>query len=262
MVKRYDSLTIALSKTTFTQIKQILKYFLIILLCFLVGQTGAQSISGKVVDAKTGEALFPVTVVNMLTQQAVYTSESGTFTVPAKVGDELAFTYIGYKSVQKLVTTGATSIRVEMSGLSFRLNEMVIRPHQYSPYQIDSIERRATYKRSLARQKSSVFSPVSFIAERFSKSSKAIFNFQRSYNYWEDQRYIDSKYTPELVSELTGLTADSLAYFMNAYPMDTEYARAASDLELKMWVRTNYKQWRKNPIIPNIKADSALMQKK
>lgn len=222
---------------------------------------GAQTISGKVVDAKTGEPLFPVTVVNLLTQQSVYTNESGSFTIPAKSGEELGFSYIGYKSAQRLVTTGAQNIHIEMSALSFKLNELIVRPQHYSPYQIDSIERRATYKRSLARRKSSALSPFSFVAEKFSKSSRHIFNFQRSYNYWEDQRFIDSRYTPELVSELTGLTGDSLAHFMNTNPMDTEYARAATDLELKMWIRTHYKQWKKNPVMLLIKADSALLNK-
>lgn len=194
----------------------------------------------------------------MLSQQSVYTNEAGAFTLPAKSGEELAFSYIGYKTVRRLVTTGAHDIRIEMQALSFQLNELIVRPQHYSPYQIDSIQRRSIYKRSLARQRSSVFSPISFIAERFSKNSKHIFNFQRSYGFWEDQRFIDSRYTPELVNELTGLSADSLAYFMNANPMPTDYARTATDLELKMWIRTNYKQWKKNPVIPDIKADSTI----
>jgi hypothetical protein len=55
-----------------------------------------------------------------------------------------------------------------------------------------------------------------------------------------------------LVAALTGLTGDTVGYFMNANPMPFDYARAATDLELKMWIRYNYKQWLKNPVIPSV----------
>jgi len=44
---------------------------------------------------------------------------------------------------------------------------------------------------------------------------------------------------------MTGLTGDSIHLFMQQYPIDYEFARSATDLEIKMWVRNNYKQWLK-----------------
>ena len=146
-----------------------------------------------------------------------------------------------------------------MEPLKVQLQDLIVRPYDYTPYQLDSLERRATHKRSLARQKSSPFSPFSFVAERLSKKSKRIFKFQESFAYWEDQRFIDTRYTPDLVYEMTGLDDDSLAHFMNATPMPYDFARTASDLELKMWIRSRFKQWRQNPSIPQISADSALI---
>lgn len=216
---------------------------------------------GKVVDAKTGEELYPVTVVNMLTQQQVYTNEQGYFSITAKAGEQLAFFYVGYKSAERLVMAGAKDIRIELQPLKVQLSELVVRPRDYTPYQIDSIERRATYKRALARRRASAMSPFSFVAEKFSKTAKQTYRFQKTYNYLEDQRFIDSKYTSDLVSELTGLEGDSLAFFMNAYPMPYDYARTASDLEIKMWIRTNYKKWKLHPIIPGISADSMQRRK-
>jgi hypothetical protein len=57
-----------------------------------------------------------------------------------------------------------------------------------------------------------------------------------------EQKFIDTRYTPELVTKLTGYTGDTMILFMNTYPMDYSFARAASDLELKMWIRNNYKE--------------------
>jgi len=131
-----------------------------------------------------------------------------------------------------------------MQLLSYQLKEYIVRPKNYTQYQIDSLQRHSTYQRTLARERTgSVMSPVTFIAERVSKRSKQIYNFKKQYYYWEDQRFIDSRYTSELVGALTNLTGDTLAYFMNAYPMPYDYARTATDLELKMWIRSNYRQW-------------------
>jgi hypothetical protein len=50
---------------------------------------------------------------------------------------------------------------------------------------------------------------------------------------------------------------------MNAYPMPYDFARVASELEIKVWIREQFKEWLKNPIIPilhNSKEDSSLAQ--
>ena len=56
-----------------------------------------------------------------------------------------------------------------------------------------------------------------------------------------------TRYTPELVSEMTQLEGNAVYQFMAAYPMEKDYAYVASDLEIKMWIRNNYKQWMKKP---------------
>jgi hypothetical protein len=40
---------------------------------------------------------------------------------------------------------------------------------------------------------------------------------------------------------------------MYAYPMAYDFARTATDLELKMWIRDNYREWLKTQ-----QADSAM----
>lgn len=224
-----------------------LNRFLLIILLLLStrGRLDAQGVNGVVVDAGNGRPLFPVTVVNIATQQSAYSDAQGHFNIQAKAGDQLAFSFIGYKTLQKRVPPvfGAVEWKIEMNALNIELKEVLVRP-KYTQYQIDSIERHSTYQRPLARQKAgSIMSPVSLLAEKFSKRSKQIQRFQKDFNYFEKERFIDTRYTPELVESLTNLSGDTLAHFMNAYPMPYDYARAASDLELKMWIRTNFKEW-------------------
>lgn len=229
-----------------------MKYLNIILFLLLSLSTTAQVLKGRVVSGETGSPIAAVAVYNVTTKQTSYTDSHGLFTISAKKGNEISFSFVGYKSQQKTVPSalGVAEMYIELFRLSYELDEFTLRP-LYTPYQMDSMERKATYARALAREKGgSVMSPVTFIAERLSKKSKQVFNFQKSFNYWEEVKFVESRYSPELVQSLTGLHGDTLANFMNSNPMPLDYARAASDLEIKIWIREHYKSWKASPYVP------------
>lgn len=238
-----------------------MRYFITILVCMAAFTACAQSLKGVVVDRETGEPLYSVTIVNTLTREATFSNEQGEFTINAKAGTPIAFTMLGYENTKHNVpyNIGVAMMRVEMDPVPYKLGEILIRPG-YTPYQADSVRRHSTYQRALAREKTtSIMSPVSLLAEKLSGKSKQVYNFQKNFNKWESERFIDSRYTPEMVTQLTGLKGDSLGQFMVAYPMPYDYARKASELELQMWVRYNYKQWMKLPLeagkVPDTMAD-------
>lgn len=220
---------------------------IIILLCLCISDSYAQTLNGRVTENGTDRPLFPVTVVNLRTQKATYTSQKGYYSIQALAGDKIAYSYIGYKTLQRQmpVSIGSYNIDVQLETVNYRLNEIILMP-DYTEYQVDSIERNKTYRPFLNRTKSSpISSPFSFVAEKFNKRSKQIFRFKKNFNEWESERFVDTKYTPELVAEMTGMSGDSVGHFMNAYSMPYDYARTASDLEIKMWIRYNHKKWLK-----------------
>jgi hypothetical protein len=200
--------------------------------------------------------------VNLDLRQSAYTDDKGSFSIYVRPGDHLAFSYIGYKAVEKNLPAiiGSTEIVVKMQPMNYQLEEFTVRPG-YTNYQVDSLQRRSTYQRPLVMPHANPFnSPISALAQLFAPTTKATFRFQKNYAKWETQLFIDSRYSPELVTQLTGLTGDSLGSFMNSNPMPYDYARSATELELKMWIRYNYKQWMKNPVIIHV-PDSMLINK-
>lgn len=222
-----------------------LKGITTILLLLLCEAAQAQTLKGRVTEKGTGQPLYPVTVVNLRTQKATYTTQEGYYTIAAEAGDKVAFSYVGYRAnqYQMPISTGNYEADMALERVSYQLQEVILMP-DYTKYQIDSIDKVTTYRAFLSRTKSNpVGSPVSFVAEKLNKRTKQIFRFQRNYWKWEDERFIDTRYTPELVAEMTGLQGDSIGHFMNAYPMEYDYARAATDLEMKMWIRFHYKEW-------------------
>lgn len=228
-------------------------YILIFLLCF-TGNAYAQVLKGTVKDGVSGEYLSTVTVKNLTNNQTAYTNREGSYTITAMSGDVVRFELVGYKTQQYTVpkALGFAEMYISLFQMSYELDEFVLKP-RYTPYQLDSMERRSTYQRALAREKGgSVMSPVTFLAEKLSRRSKRIYRFQKDFSKWEKDKFISSRYTPELVTSQTGLQGDTLAYFMNANEMPYDFARVASDLEIKMWIREQYRAWLKHPLIPEI----------
>ena len=208
-------------------------------------------------DAVAHKPLWPATVVNVFTQQSTSTNEYGAYSIAANAGDIIAFTYIGYKSVEKVQPpSGIAVVNIALEHEDYQLQEFRLHPGHLTQYQIDSIEQRSTYKIPLRQKHANPFnSPFSAIAEKFSKTSKRTFQFQKDFIAGETEKFIDSRYTPELVNKLTGATGDSVGHFMYAYPMPYDFCRTATDLELKMWIRSSYKEWAKNDSVANAAPD-------
>ncbi len=227
---------------------------------------GAQSLEGVVTD-NDGGTLPAVMVINKAKNLNTMTDVDGKYAIRADKGDEVEFTYMGYYPLSLQMPEGGNVFRkISLQKKLFSLEEVEIRP-DWTPYQLDSIARRKRYALDLSRERASssvmgaVFSPASALAEQFNKKSKQRARFQENFSKWESQKFVDTRYSSEMVQALTGLTGDTLAAFINAHPMPYDYARAATDLEIKMWVRYNYREWIKKPItlplpIPKETADT------
>lgn len=207
----------------------------------------AQTIQGHVTDKVTHKPLFPVTVTNATTKQVAYTDIEGFYSMPANTGDQIVFSCIGYKTISRFkpISVVVATVDASMEHKEYELEEVLLRPGVLTQYQYDSIERVKTYSGLMRRTHPNPFmSPVSALAEKFSKRAKMTYRFQKFFRQAEEERFIDSRYTPELVTGCTGLTGDSVGYFMQAFHLPYDYARVASPLELKMWIRENYRSWK------------------
>ena len=213
----------------------------------------AQVLKGIVVDGETRQPLYPVNVVDNANSQSTATNERGIYSLPARNGDVISFSFIGYHTIQRLATTDS-SLRVELFPLSIGLQEYILRP-DYTPYQKDSAEMAMLYSTELNKKAVKpkvgadnglvVNGLIGSAVQKMSKSYKQNKKFKENFKTDEEQKFIDTRYTHKLTSVLTGITGDSLAIFMNTYPMEYKFARAATDLELKMWIRGNYKDYMK-----------------
>src|SRR4051812_34115806 len=84
-----------------------------------------QTVTVKVKDAKTGDAVNSASVVVRSTNKGAATNNDGSFTIQVKKGDVLEITSIGYKP-QMVQFTGATEITVLLQMASVDLGDIVI----------------------------------------------------------------------------------------------------------------------------------------
>ncbi|MHB9140625.1 MAG: carboxypeptidase-like regulatory domain-containing protein, partial [Paludibacter sp.] len=104
------------------------KYVILLTLLFSVVLASAQisetKITGKVVSDTDGESLIGVSVLVKGTGVGTITDFNGAFTIPAKTGQTLLISYIGYESQEIKITGAKLNIRLKESSQS--LDELIV----------------------------------------------------------------------------------------------------------------------------------------
>ena len=247
---------IRLYVSNFTTYLVDLRTLLTSILLFITYCGQGQTQYGLVVNGETAKPMAAVGIINMATQRSAVTDSQGNYSLTAKDDDMLSYSFPGFHTITRLAIPG-TYLLVELLPLNVALKEYVLHPN-YTQFQRDSFEMATTYSKELNTQKIKpgfsnangggftglIGGPV----QKMSKSYKQNKKFKEAFRKDMEQKYIDTRYKPELVSAITGFSGDTLAIFMNTYPMPYDFARNATDLELKMWIRDNYKAYKPQPL--------------
>jgi hypothetical protein len=185
-------------------------------------------------------------IYNPRTVQFATSDDKGAFILNVQEGDSLIITHISYvEYVYKIKQASASEIKRTLFMLPKRTMIPGIRASAMSQYQRDSLKRARMFSGAVNyEQKSDIRSPVTSLYEQFSKKYKDLRKLQARIQSDEEQKYIDTKYTYEIVNSVTKLEGDSAANFMIKYPMEYKFARLASETEMKMWIMDNFKKYK------------------
>lgn len=106
-----------------------MKKFVSILIGLLIFQLSVvaqtRTISGKVTSAENNESLPGVTVLNKTSKAGMATDVDGKFSIQAKTGDLLVFSFVGMK-LQEIVVGAANVINVQLKPESEKMDEVVV----------------------------------------------------------------------------------------------------------------------------------------
>jgi hypothetical protein len=240
-----------------------MKFILIIfILLFPFSFSYGQNLSGRIMNYENGAILQNVVILNLNHPNIGTNSDAyGKYKVTAYQGDSIRFSLLGYTS-RILVYNGNNESwfeNITLNSESTMLDTVVIR-RELTQFEKDSINNRILYGKNLdykppkttlpalkdlkAGESVKIGAPISGLLGKTTKEYKKDKAFKAMYQRDQDQAFINSRYTPELVTKLTTLDGVALYNFMQAYPMSYEYARQASNLEMMMWIKYNYKDWK------------------
>ncbi len=216
---------------------------LILFLFVGICATAQVKITGQVQNISK-EKLESASIKNKSQNTGVYTDVNGKYFINGYIGDTIECSYIGYEPYKFVVNTNLSTLekKITLYAKSSMLKGVTI--SGLTAYQKDSVARAKLYEKPMGyEQETSIMSPASALYQQFSKRYKNLRKFQEQFVSMEQQKFIDTKYNYELVQSQTKLEGEEAAMFMNAHPMPYDFARAANELELKMWVRTEFKRY-------------------
>lgn len=219
-------------------------------------------LSGKIISCKDYSPLSYTHIINETSNFYSLADSSGNYSISAKEGDIIRFSFIGYKTcfliyrmdqfVADVCLIRDTFLLKEVVALPFKnytdfkqkLLSIKLEDKEYSIPGITLKERTIlhnledeNYIKSLGFALSS---PLSYLYYNFSRHEKNIRKYyELEYNKW-NQMAVDKKYNREMVAAITGFKDDKLTEFMAWCNFSFDYLKTATDFEIASKVKEKY----------------------
>jgi len=230
--------------TKLMQSKQniVVKYFLPLLLftaisLFATAQKRT-SVHGYVLDSLNYSPIADAQVTNTNTNKRTTTNEKGIFSLAVGINDVLFVTATGYHfdTLRYNILLRDTLV-MYMSSLAHVLPGVTVTAPGYSKYQSDSIRRQQEFLADMGAPKQPVASNansgagVGINLDFLSKKEKNKRKAYKTFNEHEKDAYVNYRFSPEIVSDYTGLKGDTLTHFMELYTPDYDWLRQHTENE-------------------------------
>lgn len=215
-------------------------------------------IKGAVFDHNTKEPIKGVSVINTFTDMGLQTNDSGHFNLRVRAGDLIEFSMEGYKTSRIRIPKGELPnyFKINLKEDVIELAPVTIYDDTYN-HKRDSVKTAEVYKRALEHYKLEGIDILKHPFDAMSKRNRQIWAFQKHYQYWETEKYIDYVFNEKLVQQLTQLTADSLTAYMQRYrPSQAAIHTFDTDYEFYEYIKYTANVFRnQNVRNPNLRSN-------
>ncbi|HLS72029.1 MAG TPA: carboxypeptidase-like regulatory domain-containing protein [Chitinophagaceae bacterium] len=207
--------------------------FITILLSFS-SSFASELMKGKVVKKGSEEPLDMVTITNQNTKEKVYSKEDGSFAIKVSPGDEIEFRKMGMQIERTTIRSGPIPFyHVSLETGAFELPTVFIKDHSYKE---DSIQALIMFEHALRAERKE---DVNFLSNPFvllDKRARQIWRFQKMFDYYESEKYIDYVFTEDLVLRINpDFNLDYMDYYMKEF--------RPTYIQLKSWTRYEYLEY-------------------
>lgn len=231
--------------------------FLCISLIISAKTSFGQTITGSV--SNTADFLSGAKVQNLHFKAVTFSDIKGTFKLNASQGDTLVLSYIGYRN-DTLIVGNEQFIKVILQPANNVLREVLIRGNRLTPlqqYQKNQEEFKQIYR---IGDKSHMVSiglgiglNIDALYSALSKEGKDARRMQKTLTTDYQNSLVDSRFTKELVSSITGYQKQRLDDFMMENRPSFAFIQNSSDYELIQYIQrkaVGISSKADNPIVP------------
>lgn len=214
--------------------------------CFISILVRAQTIRGEALDMDTKQAIEGVVIENVYTSLDVTTNHDGSFNIAAIGGQLLEFKKQGYKTARVRIPQGyiPSFFRIILKKGISDVRELPLANSNRYDYKYDSMRYHELYKHELEFPKMSSIDMMASPFSALSGKNREIWQFQDDYAVFEREKYVDRTFNAELVTKFTGLTGDSLKYFMRRFRPDYEQLRVMNDYAFFTFIKKSAYNYR------------------
>ncbi len=212
-----------------------------------------KTVQGIVFDKDTNQRIGKVFIKNERTKENTFNNVRGEFDMHVTLGDLIVTEKEGFFA-DTIRYSGQQVLMVYLKRSSIYIPEVNVVARR-SPEEVLKQRREDFSKAFKLADPGSVFSvgptgaglsigSIYNMLSREGKNARRLTNIiQQEY----EQNVIDSKFTPDLVSNLTGLSGQKLANFMRNYRPTYYFVSIASPYELSSYIRSKYEIFKLNP---------------
>jgi hypothetical protein len=213
------------------------RFILLVCILFFAGNHNvfALVMKGKVYDMKTNQPIPNVNVVNTFTETGMTTDSSGTFTINAEKGHLIEFRRIGYKIVRvRIEAVTLPYYSIAMKEGAFDIEEIQITGKNY---RTDSIENRETYKWAIEHYKLEGLDVIQHPFDALSKRNRQIWAFQKRYDYFEKEKFVDYVFNAKLINKITKIDSADMETYRRYYRPSYEQVKAWTEYEFLEYIK-------------------------
>ena len=221
---------------------------------FVLNTARAQTpVQGIVFDKHTKQRISQVYVYNTANDEGGYNNTRGEFTIRAGPGDILIAAAKGYYP-DTLVVSDKNVVLFHMERSTIWLEEVSVIARRSPEERLESNKRE--YSTAYGKGNAgSIFSvgptgagiSIDALYKLISREGKNSRRLQEIIEQDYRESVIDYRFTPDLVSRVTGLSGATLADFMRQYRPSYYFILSANDYNLVFYIRSSLAQYRQNP---------------
>ncbi len=233
-------------------VKKYASLIVLMLLFSLMATAQKRLVKGYVRDSITGVPIVNAIITNESTKKMITPDQNGFFSISASRGDLIFINAFNYNfDTVKAISNLADTLQISLIRVNEILPGVTVTTQGYTRYQLDSLHRREEFVSDMGgigkmpkiskadNMGAGIGINLDAFARKRTKDRNAAYS---TFNYLEKQAYIDYRFSPQKISQISGLKGDSLIGFMRKYTPTYDWLRQhPADDEILYYVNDKLK---------------------